>query len=151
MGYGLPAAIAAKIARPDACVVCIAGDGDVQMTLQELGTAQQTGAAPIVLIVNNASYGTIRMHQERAYPGRVSFTELVNPDFVGIGRAYGFHAERVTATAEFAEAFARAHASATGAVLELVVDAESLTPRQTLSAIRDAAREAEPCPTTAGS
>ena len=85
MGYGLPAAIAAKIARPEACVVCFAGDGDFQMTAPELGTAMQADARPIVLIVNNRSYGTIRMHQERHYPGRVSFTDLVNPDFVAIG------------------------------------------------------------------
>ena len=139
MGYGLPAAIAAKIARPDACVVCVAGDGDLQMTLAELGTALQAEARPIVLVVNNRSYGTIRMHQERSYPGRVSFTDLVNPDFVAIARAYGFHAERVTATDAFPAAFERARSSATGALLELIIDTESLTPRQTLSAMRAAA------------
>jgi acetolactate synthase-1/2/3 large subunit len=109
------------------------------MTLPELGTAMQAGARPIVLVVNNRSYGTIRMHQERTYPGRVSFTDLVNPDFVAIGRAYGLHAERVTATAAFPEAFERARASTTGALLDLAVDTESLTPRQTLSAMRAAA------------
>jgi acetolactate synthase-1/2/3 large subunit len=139
MGYGVPAAIAAKIARPGACVVGITGDGDVQMTLQELGCAMQAGAWPILLVINNGTYGTIRMHQERTYPGRVSFTDIVNPDFVAIARAYGFHAERIARTADFAAAFGRARASATGAVLELVVDAESLTPRQTLSAMRAAA------------
>jgi acetolactate synthase-1/2/3 large subunit len=92
-----------------------------------------------VLLVNNRSYGTIRMHQERTYPGRVSFTEIVNPDFVALGRAYGFHAEQVTRTADFADAFARARESASGALLELVIDTESLTPRQTLSAMRAAA------------
>jgi acetolactate synthase-1/2/3 large subunit len=142
MGYGLPAAIAAKIAHPERTVVALAGDGDFQMTGQELGTALQTGAWPIVLIVNNRSYGTIRMHQERTYPGRVSFTDIVNPDFVALAAAYGAHAERVTRTAEFPAAFARARQSATGAVLELVIDTESLTPRQTLSAMRAAATEA---------
>ena len=136
MGYGLPAAIAAKIARPDACVVCLAGDGDFQMTMQELGCALQAGVAPIVLVVNNGSYGTIRMHQERTYPGRVGFTDIVNPDFVAVAAAYGLHAERVERTAGFAAAFERARASRTGAVLELMVDTESLTPKRTLSALR---------------
>ncbi len=142
MGYGLPAAIAAKIARPEACVVCVAGDGDFQMTMQELGCALQAGVAPIVLIVNNRTYGTIRMHQERTYPGRVSFTDIVNPDFVAIAAAYGLHAERVTRTDDFPAAFARAQASPGGAVLELIVDTESLTPKRTLSALRaEAERE----------
>jgi len=142
MGYGLPAAIAAKIAHPERTVVAIAGDGDFQMTLPELGCAMQAGAWPIVLIVNNRSYGTIRMHQERTYPRRVSFTDIENPDFVALAAAYGTHAERVSATADFPAAFARALASPTGGVLELVVDVESLTPRQTLSAMRAAAEEA---------
>ncbi|HET9070058.1 MAG TPA: thiamine pyrophosphate-dependent enzyme, partial [Amaricoccus sp.] len=113
--------------------------GDFQMTCQELGCALQARAWPIVLIVNNRSYGTIRMHQERRYPRRVSFTDIENPDFVALAAAYGTHAERVTATADFPAAFARAEASPTGAVLDLVVDTESLTPRQSLSAIRAAA------------
>ncbi len=141
MGYGLPAAIAAKLAAPDACVVCLAGDGDFQMTASELGCALQTGACPIVLIVNNGSYGTIRMHQERTYPGRVSFTDIVNPDFVALARAYGFHGERVTRSADFPAAYARARASPSGAVLDLAIDLESLTPRQTLSDMRAAARK----------
>jgi acetolactate synthase I/II/III large subunit len=139
MGYGLPAAIAAKIRDPGCTVVCIAGDGDFQMTMQELGCAMQADARPIVLIVNNGTYGTIRMHQEREYPGRVSFTEIVNPDFLAIGEAYGMHAERITETSAFPDAFGRAMASPTGALLELVVDAESLTPGRRLSAIREAA------------
>jgi acetolactate synthase-1/2/3 large subunit len=139
MGYGVPAAIAARIAHPERTVVALAGDGDFQMTASELGCALQTGAWPIVLIVNNRSYGTIRMHQERTYPGRVSFTDIVNPDFVTLAAAYGTHAERVTATADFPAAFARARESLTGAVLELAIDTESLTPRQTLSAMRAAA------------
>lgn len=139
MGYGLPAAIAAKVAFPGRTVVCFAGDGDFQMNCQELGTAMQAGAQPIVLILNNGIYGTIRAHQERNYPARVSGTTIENPDFVGIARAYGFHAERVGATRDFAAAFGRALASATGAVLELDISPEALTPRQTLSQMRDAA------------
>ena len=142
MGYGVPAAIAAKVAHPGRTVVCVAGDGDFQMTLPELGCALQAGAWPIILIVNNGSYGTIRMHQERNYPRRVSFTDIENPDFVALAAAYGTHAERVAATADFPAAFARALASPTGAVLELVVDIESLTPRQSLGAIRAAAEKA---------
>jgi len=136
MGYGLPAAIAAKADHPDRMVVCIAGDGDFQMNCQELGSAMQHGIAPIVLIVNNGTYGTIRMHQERTYPERVTFTDIKNPDFVALAAAYDFHAERVTNTDQFADAFARAKCSKTGAVLELIVSAESLTPRATLSDLR---------------
>lgn len=140
MGYGLPAAIAAKTAHPDRMVLCFAGDGDLQMTLGELGTAMQFGAQPIVLVINNGVYGTIRAHQEREYPDRVSGTDLKNPDFSAIARAYGFHAERVARTEEFPDAFARARAAPGGAVLDLDVAAEAITPRQTLSAIRAAAR-----------
>ncbi|MGQ0564631.1 MAG: thiamine pyrophosphate-binding protein [Gemmobacter sp.] len=136
MGYGVPAAIAAKVAHPGRVVVCFAGDGDFQMTCPELGTAMQAGAQPVILILNNGTYGTIRAHQERAYPARVSGTDLVNPDFSALARAYGFHAERVEATAGFAAAFDRALASATGAVLDLNISAEALTPRQTLSQMR---------------
>ncbi len=142
MGYGLPAAIAARVAFPGRVVVCFAGDGDFQMNCQELATAAQAGAQPIVLIVDNGIYGTIRAHQEREYPGRVSGTTMENPDFVTLARAYGFHAERVAETADFPAAFARALASETGAVLDLVVSAEALTPRRTLSEIRDAALRA---------
>ncbi|WP_418593156.1 thiamine pyrophosphate-binding protein [Ponticoccus sp. (in: a-proteobacteria)] len=139
MGYGLPAAIAAKVADPGRCVVCFAGDGDFQMTCQELATAAQAGARPIVLILNNGVYGTIRAHQERQFPGRVSGTDMVSPDFVMLAQAYGFHAERVTTTEAFPEAFARAMASDTGAVLDLEIAAEAITPRQTLSQMRAAA------------
>lgn len=139
MGYGVPAAIAAKIAHPDRLVVCFAGDGDFQMTAQELATARQEGAGPVILILNNGIYGTIRAHQEREYPARVSGTEMVNPDFVMLARAHGFHAERVETTADFAEAFARAVAAPGGAVLDLAISAEALTPRASLSAIRAAA------------
>ena len=136
MGYGLPAAIAARIAYGDRTVVCFAGDGDFQMTMQELGSAAQVGAQPIVLILNNAMYGTIRMHQERAFPDRISGTAIANPDFVQIAKAYGFHAERVTTTDAFASAFARAQSSETGAVLELMVPAEMLTPTMTVDQAR---------------
>lgn len=139
MGYGLPAAVAAKVAFPERIVVCFAGDGDFQMTCQELGTAMQAGAQPIVLILNNGIYGTIRAHQERTYPARVCGTTLENPDFVMLAKSYGFHAERVGRTEDFPAAFARARASRTGAVLELDISPEALTPRQTLSQMRDAA------------
>ena len=143
MGYGLPAAIAAKVAHPGRTVVCFAGDGDFQMNCQELGTAMQAGAQPIVLILNNGTYGTIRAHQERNYPARVSGTTLENPDFAALARAYGFHAERVSRTEDFAPAFARALASGTGAVLDLDISPEALTPRQTLSQMRAAALAAK--------
>jgi acetolactate synthase-1/2/3 large subunit len=139
MGYGVPAAIAAKVAQPEATVVCFAGDGDFQMSIPELGCAMQASAQPVVLVVNNRSYGTIRMHQEQHYPGRVSFTAIENPDFAAIARAYGMHGEQVVATADFPAAFARALASPTGAVLDLVIATESLTPRRTLTDIRAAA------------
>ena len=140
MGYGLPAAIAAKIAHPDRCVVCFAGDGDFQMNCQELATAFQHGAQPVVLVLNNGIYGTIRAHQERSYPGRVSGAAMTaNPDFSALGRAYGMHAERVATTADFPAAFARAVASPMGALLDLDISPEALTPRRTLSQIRAAA------------
>lgn len=143
MGYGVPAAIAAKVANPDRTVVCFAGDGDFQMNCQELATAAQSAAQPIVLILNNGIYGTIRAHQERNYPERVSGTDMVNPDFVALGRAYGFHAERVAKTEDFPAAFARALASKTGAILDLDISPEALTPRQTLSQMRQAALSAQ--------
>ncbi|MCL7465350.1 thiamine pyrophosphate-dependent enzyme [Phaeovulum sp. NW3] len=140
MGYGLCAAIAAKVADPARTVVCFAGDGDFQMNCTELATALQAGAQPIVLILNNGIYGTIRAHQERNFPARVSGTTMVqNPDFVMLARAYGFHAERVETTEAFAAAFGRALASRTGAVLDLVIAPEAITPRQTLSQMREAA------------
>ena len=133
MGYGLPAAIAAKVAYPERCVLCFAGDGDFQMNCQELGAALQADARPIVLIVNNGSYGTIRMHQERHFPRRVSGTEMINPAFAALARAYGFHAERIERTEEFADAFARALASPTGAVLDLNVASAAITPGMTIA------------------
>ena len=142
MGYGVPAAIAASIAFPGRQVVCFAGDGDFQMNFQELATARQHGATPVILILNNGIYGTIRAHQEREYPGRVSGTTMENPDFVALARAYGFHAERVERTGDFAAAWGRALAAGGGAVLDLAISPEAITPRQTLTQIRTAALEA---------
>ena len=139
MGYGVPAAVAAKLVEPGRVVVAFAGDGDFLMTGQELATAVQYGAAIIVLVVDNGMYGTIRMHQERHYPGRVSGTDLVNPDFAALAQAYGAFGERVDETAAFPAAFERAHEAGRPALLHLVVDPEALTPRQTLTEIRERA------------
>ncbi|HMK67427.1 MAG TPA: thiamine pyrophosphate-binding protein [Stellaceae bacterium] len=136
MGYGFPAALGAKATRPDRPAVCFAGDGDFQMTGQELATAVQYGLDVIVLVVNNGMLGTIRMHQERHHPGRTIATDLVNPDFAALARAYGAHGETVERTEDFAVAFERARASGKPAVIELKLDPEALTPRQSLSEIR---------------
>ena len=140
MGYGLPAAVAASLLQPQRTVVHIAGDGDFLMTGQELATAVAHGATRLVsIVVDNGSYGTIRMHQEREYPGRVSGSALVNPDFVALARAYGWPAARVERTAEFEPAFAQALADGRPTLLHLKLDAEVITSRTTLAAIRDAA------------
>jgi acetolactate synthase-1/2/3 large subunit len=139
MGYSVPAAVAAKIAQPDRVVVAVAGDGDFLMNGQELATARQYGAAVLVIVVNNGMYGTIRMHQEREYPGRVSGTELHNPDFAAYARAFDCHGEAVERTADFAPAFKRAAASGKPAILELRIDPDAITPSTTLSAVRAAA------------
>jgi acetolactate synthase-1/2/3 large subunit len=136
MGYGVPAAVAAKAVSPDRTVICFAGDGDFLMSGQELATAAQHHLPILVIVVNNGMYGTIRMHQERHYPGRVIGTELVNPDFAAYARAFGAHGETVTSTAEFAGALDRALASGGSALLELQIDPEAINPRTTLSAIR---------------
>ncbi len=136
MGYGIPAAIAAKVVSPERQVVCIAGDGDFQMTCNELGAAMQAGACPVILVVNNGTYGTIRMHQERTYPARISGTALENPDFAALAGAYGFHGESVRETSEFPAALERALAASGGAVIELELGPEALTPGATLSEIR---------------
>lgn len=136
MGYGFPAAIAASLQHPDKPVVCFAGDGCFQMTLNEMSTARQHGATPIVIVANNGRYGTIRMHQERTYPGRVSGTMLFNPDFAALARAYGAFGARVERTEDFAEAFAQARASGLPAVIELVLDEQALAPGQELDAAR---------------
>jgi acetolactate synthase-1/2/3 large subunit len=139
MGYGVPAAVAAKALRPDVPVVCLAGDGDFLMTGQELATAVQEELPVVVLVVNNAMYGTIRMHQERRYPGRVVGTDLRNPDFVAYARAFGAHGALVERTEDFADAFEEALTCGRPAVLELRVDPEAITPRGTLSELRAAA------------
>jgi acetolactate synthase-1/2/3 large subunit len=135
MGYGVPAAVAAKVVHPDRLVVCIAGDGDFLMSGHELAAALQERAPIIVVLVNNGMYGTIRMHQERQFPGRVIGTDLENPDFVGLAEAYGAYAERVERSDDFPDAFERALAAARPSLLELRVDREAITPGATLSAI----------------
>jgi acetolactate synthase-1/2/3 large subunit len=143
MGYGFPAAVSAALEHPDRLVVCLAGDGCFQMTLNEMSTAAQYGARPIVIVVNNGRYGTIRMHQEKHFPGRVSGTMLANPDFAALARAYGGHGETVRDTAEFPSAFDRARASGKLAVIELVVDPEALGTGLTLTAARLAGEAAQ--------
>jgi acetolactate synthase-1/2/3 large subunit len=139
MGYGVPAAIAASLRHPDRIVIAAAGDGCFLMAGHELATAMQYGAKPIILVVNNGMYGTIRMHQEREYPCRTIGTGLGNPDFVAYARAFGLYAERVTETEAFPAAFERAQGAGVAALIELVVDPQAITPEQTLSGIRDAA------------
>ncbi|MGI9365131.1 MAG: thiamine pyrophosphate-dependent enzyme [Rhizobiaceae bacterium] len=136
MGAGIPAAVAAKLAQPHRFVLCFAGDGDFQMTGNELGTALQYGAAPVILVLNNGTYGTIRMHQERDYPCRVFGTNIVNPDFAKLAQAYGLHGETVRRTADFKAAFERACASKTGGLIELMIDAEGIAPKMTISELR---------------
>ncbi|MEJ6396910.1 thiamine pyrophosphate-binding protein [Yoonia sp. 208BN28-4] len=127
MGYGFPAAVSASLEYPNRTVVCLAGDGCFQMTLNEMSTAVQHGAKPIVIVMNNGRYGTIRMHQEKHYPGRVSGTDMAAPDFAALARAYGGHGETVTEGAQFAAAFNRAQASGTVAVIECVLDPKVLS------------------------
>ncbi|MGC9371470.1 MAG: thiamine pyrophosphate-binding protein [Paracoccaceae bacterium] len=138
MGYGFPAAISASIEHPGRTVVCMAGDGCFQMTLNEFSTAMQHGAKPVVIVANNGRYGTIRMHQERNYPGRVSGTDLANPDYAALARAYGGHGEVVERDAEFPAAFARAAASGVPAVVELRLDPQALSTALTLDETRAA-------------
>jgi acetolactate synthase I/II/III large subunit len=134
MGYGVPAAIAAKLRYPDREVVAFAGDGCFLMYPQELATAIQHQANLIILIINNGSYGTIRMHQERRYPGRPVATDILNPDFVALARSFGAYAERVSSTDQFPDAYRRASAAGRPAVLELIVDPAQSTPTFRLDA-----------------
>ena len=134
MGYGFPAAIAASLEHPDRTVVCLAGDGCFQMTCNEMSTAVQHGATPIVIVMNNGRYGTIRMHQERSYPGRVSGTVLANPDFAALARAYGGFGAVVETQDDFADAFAAAQAAGTVAVIEVRLDPRVLSPGASLPA-----------------
>jgi len=128
MGYGFPAAIAAKLRHPEQDVVCLAGDGCFLMYPQELATAMQYGAGCIVIVVNNGMYGTIRMHQEKRFPGRISATAIHNPDFVALAHSFGAYGELVEDTADFAAAFERARASGKAALLELRTDPRQITP-----------------------
>ena len=137
MGYGPPAGVAAKDLFPEREVIVFAGDGDFLMNGQEFATACQYDLPIVVVVVNNGAYGTIRMHQEREYPGRVSGTQLRNPDFAALARAYGGHGETVEKTADFAPAFERARASGKPAIIEVKLDVEAITPTRTLSQIRE--------------
>ncbi|MCD1618596.1 thiamine pyrophosphate-binding protein [Salipiger marinus] len=139
MGYSVPAAVAASLRNPDQLVLSFVGDGGFMMSGAELATAAQYGGRPIVLLFNNGTYGTIRMHQEREHPERVSGTTLRNQDFVRMAEGLGCYAERVTRTEEFAPAFERARASGQPAVLELVTDPEQISTRTTITALRKAA------------
>ena len=141
MGYGPPAGVGAKRLWPQREVVIFAGDGDFLMHGQEFATAIQYQLPVIVVILDNAMYGTIRMHQEREYPGRVSGTELKNPDFSAYAKAFGGHGERVERTEEFAPALARARASGLPSILHCFIDPEAITPTGTLSGMRKAAEE----------
>ncbi|MCU0831742.1 MAG: thiamine pyrophosphate-binding protein [Rhizobiaceae bacterium] len=136
MGYGLPAAVAAALALPGRQVVCFAGDGCFLMHGQEFSTAMRHNLPIVVLVINNGMYGTIRMHQERDYPGRVSATDLTNPDFASLARAYGGHGETVECTEDFPMAWLRAANSGLPAIIELRIDPEAITPSRTLSQIR---------------
>lgn len=146
MGYGVPAGIAAKIVQPERTVITFAGDGEYMMNGQELATAVQYQAGVVIIVFNNQMFGTIRMHQERHYPGRVSGTTLHNPDFAALARAYGAHGEVVNTTDEFAPALQRALAHAAErklpALIELRYDGNLITPGATLDAIRASAQQA---------
>jgi acetolactate synthase-1/2/3 large subunit len=140
MGYGLAAAVGAALLYPDRTVVNIAGDGDFLMTGQEMATATGYGAGRLIsIVVDNGTYGTIRMHQEREYPGRVSGSDLFNPDFAALARAFGWRAESLSTTAAFAPAFEAALASGRPTLLHLRLDPDVSTSRSTLTAIRTAA------------
>ena len=145
MGYGVPAAVAASLLYPQRTVINVAGDGDFLMTGQELATATGYGARRLIsVVVDNGTYGTIRMHQEREYPGRVSGSDLFNPDFVALAQAYGWRAARVEQTAEFEPAFVAALEAGQPTLLHLKLDADVSTSRTTLTAIRQAALQRHP-------
>jgi acetolactate synthase-1/2/3 large subunit len=140
MGYGVPAAIAAKIVAPSRTVVAFAGDGCFLMTGQEFATAVQHGANVVIVVVDNGGYGTIRMHQEREHPGRAHGVELRNPDFAAYARAFGGHGETVLKTADFAPAFERSLAAGLPAIIHVKTDMEQITSRTTITKMREAAR-----------
>jgi len=139
MGYGLPAAIAAKLERPEAPVVCFAGDGCFAMTAMELGTAVQYGLPIVIIVANNGMYATIRMHQERRYPGRPVGTSLVNPDFAAFAKAHGADGATIARGEDFEAAFKRALASDVPFVIDLKLDGEAINPMETLSSVREGA------------
>jgi acetolactate synthase-1/2/3 large subunit len=141
MGYGVPAAIAASVSNPGQRMLALAGDGCFQMHGQELATAVQYGAKVLFIVVNNGIYGTIRMHQEREFPGRKVGTDIVNPDFTALAGAYGIPAERVERTEAFAAALERALAAPGNALIELITDPEAISVRTTLTKLRSAAAE----------
>jgi len=143
MGYGVPAAVAAKIVDPNRVVVCWTGDGDASMSIMELAVAMQHGLDPIILLVNNGMLATMRMHQERRYPGRVFGSDLVNPDFVQLARAFGAYAEVVERTKDFEAAFERCLEAGVASLLDLRIDPEQVTPTTTMSGER-ADAEARP-------
>lgn len=128
MGYGIPAAVAAKVAHPDRVAVCLAGDGDAMMTFAELATAIQYDLDPVVIVFNNGRLGTIRMHQERRFPGRVHGTDLTNPDFAELARSFGAHGETVQRTADFVPALDRCLEAGVASLIELQTDPDQLTP-----------------------
>lgn len=136
MGYGVPAAIAAKLAHPDREVVAFAGDGCFLMTGQELATAVQYGVNVVIVVVDNGSYGTIRMHQERHFPGRISATDLHNPDFAAFARAFGAWGATVDKTVDFAPAFAEARQAGRPALLHVKTDVEDISPGRTITSLR---------------
>jgi acetolactate synthase I/II/III large subunit len=139
MGYGLPAAVAAKRLYPERTVVCVAGDGDFLMNGQEFATAVQYDLPIIVLLMDNGMYGTIRAHQEREFPGRVIGTHLRNPDFAAYARAFGGFGVTVEKTEDFAAAFKAAQASGQPAIIHMKVDPQAISPATTLDAIREKA------------
>ena len=139
MGYGVPAAIAAKLAHPERQVICLAGDGCFLMTAQELATVKRHNLAVIFIIFNNGMYGTIRMHQEVNYPGRPIGTDLSNPDFVAYAAAFGIAGEQVLKHEDFQGALDRALASKAAYLIELITDAEVITPKATITGLREAA------------
>jgi acetolactate synthase-1/2/3 large subunit len=143
MGYGVPAGVGAAIVQPKRPVLAFAGDGDFLMNGQELATAMQYNAKLIVVVVNNGMYGTIRMHQERHFPTRVSGTMLKNPDFAALARAYGLHGEIVEKTADFEAAFEHAWNAKTAALIEVRIDPDAISPRASLSSIREEALKAK--------
>jgi acetolactate synthase-1/2/3 large subunit len=132
MGYGLPAAVSAKLDQPGREVICLAGDGCIQMSIQEFGTACQYGANIIVLVSNNGMYGTIRMHQQKNYPHRPSGTDMANPDFAAVAKAYGGFGATAHSDAEFVEAFAAARSANLPAIIDMKVSPQALSPKLVL-------------------